>query len=138
MASVSGLLETSHRVPNLDYNTIAKLILKLTSNLGEVQKLYTQMCFNILAHNQDDHSKNIALLFNRQESEWTLSPAFDLTWSTGLMGEHATTVLGKGKDISKGDLVACGASMGLSIRDCQKTANRVEEVATPLAEKWQR
>ncbi len=30
MASVSGLLETSHRIPNLDYNILMQLTLKIT------------------------------------------------------------------------------------------------------------
>ncbi|MCL2529937.1 MAG: type II toxin-antitoxin system HipA family toxin [Coriobacteriia bacterium] len=138
MASVSGLMETSHRVPSLDYTTIAKLVLRLCSDMGEVQKLFRQMCFNVFAHNQDDHAKNLAFLFDRSEGQWSLSPAYDLTWSAGMMGEHATTVLGKGKDISKNDLLECGLVMGLTRKSCQKTANEVEEIATPLAKKWER
>jgi serine/threonine-protein kinase HipA len=138
MASVSALLETTHRVPNLDYTVIARLLLKLTSDLGEVEKLFKQMCFNVLAHNQDDHSKNFALLYSRVSNAWRLSPAFDLTYSTGMMGEHATTVRGKGKDISVNDLIECGTSMGLRHRSCQKIALAVEEIAVPLVEKWER
>jgi len=137
MASVSGLLETSHRIPSLDYTTIAKLVLRLCSDLGEVQKLFRQMCFNVLAHNQDDHAKNLAFLFDRFKNQWSLSPAFDLTWSIGMMGEHATTVMGRGKEISNNDLFECGVAMGLSRKSCQKTVEEVEEVAVPLAKKWQ-
>lgn len=32
MVSASGLLETSHRLPNLDYNILMKLTLELTRN----------------------------------------------------------------------------------------------------------
>ncbi|MBQ6567109.1 MAG: HipA N-terminal domain-containing protein, partial [Treponema sp.] len=34
MASASALLETSHRIPNLDYNTLSLLTLQLTKNSG--------------------------------------------------------------------------------------------------------
>ena len=138
MASVSALLETSHRIPNLEYTTIAKLVLKLTSDLDEVLKLFRLMCFNVLAHNQDDHSKNFAFIHKRQNNSWKLSPAFDLTYSTGMMAEHATTVAGKGKDISRDDLVECGVGMGLSSRVCRKEVVSIEEVAVPLAEKWKK
>ena len=57
MASASALLETSHRIPNLDYNTLFLLTLKLTKNNAELEKLFRLMCFNGFAHNRDDHSK---------------------------------------------------------------------------------
>ena len=38
------------------------------------------MVFNIVARNQDDHVKNIAFLMD-QSGEWSLSPAFDMTYS---------------------------------------------------------
>ncbi len=58
MVSVSGLLETSHRLPNLDYNILMKLTLELTKNYQDIEQLYRLMCFNVFAHNRDDHSKN--------------------------------------------------------------------------------
>lgn len=138
MVSMGGLLETSHRVPNLDYLTLARLILRLTDDLGEVEKLYALMCFNVLAHNQDDHAKNFAMLYHAASGVWSLSPAFDLTYCTGLMGEHATTVSGKGKEVQVPDLVACGVSMGLGRKRCTSTAQNIEEVATPLVQTWQK
>lgn len=71
MISVSGLLETSHRIPNLDYNILMKLTLKLTKNYKELEKLYRQMCFNVFAHNKDDHSKNFSFLFNNEKNRGT-------------------------------------------------------------------
>lgn len=37
MVSVSGLLETSHRLPNLDYNLLMKLTLELTRNYEDIE-----------------------------------------------------------------------------------------------------
>lgn len=61
MVSVSGLMETSHRIPNLDYNQLMKLTFILTKSYEEVEKMYRLMCFNVFAHNRDDHSKNFLL-----------------------------------------------------------------------------
>jgi len=63
------------------------------------------MIFNALSHNYDDHTKNFAFLYSESESEgdngrWTLSPAYDLTFSQG-MGEHTTVFAGKGKPTRK-------------------------------------
>ena len=81
MISVSGLLETSHRIPNLDYNQLMKLTFILTKSYEEVEKMYRLMCFNVYAHNRDDHSKNFSYIYNIDEKAWKLSPAYDLTYS---------------------------------------------------------
>jgi serine/threonine-protein kinase HipA len=136
LASASGLLETSHRVPGLDYLTLARLLLLLTGDISELEALYRLMCFNVLAHNRDDHSKNFAFLCDSGSREWRLSPAYDLTYSPGMGGEHATTVDGKGTDITLDDLVACGVKMGLPSRRCRTIAINVQGVAGPLAARW--
>ena len=45
MVSVSALLETSHRIPNLDYIILGKLTLMLTKDYQELEKLFRLMCF---------------------------------------------------------------------------------------------
>ncbi len=64
--------------------------------MEECEKLYRLMCFNVYAHNRDDHSKNFTYLYDEDECSWKLSPAYDLTYSNSIGGEHATTVNGKG------------------------------------------
>ena len=54
------------------------------------------MCFNVFAHNRDDHSNNFCYLF--KDGKWQFSPAYDLTFSSSLNGEHATTINGEGKN----------------------------------------
>jgi serine/threonine-protein kinase HipA len=41
--------------------------------------------FNVLAHNRDDHSKNFSYLMDK-DGQWKLSPAYDLTFSSGSRG----------------------------------------------------
>ncbi|MBO7410068.1 MAG: HipA domain-containing protein, partial [Candidatus Methanomethylophilaceae archaeon] len=50
-------------------------------------------CFNILAKNFDDHSKNFAYLYSRDKGRYVLSPAYDLT-RTPSMAEHFMTCMG--------------------------------------------
>ena len=48
------------------------------------------MAFNIVARNQDDHVKNIAFLMD-QRGRWSLSPAFDVTYTynpNGALDRH--------------------------------------------------
>lgn len=114
MISVSALLETSHRIPNLDYDLLMKLTLELTKSFTEVEKMYRLMCFNVFAHNRDDHSKNFSYLYDKDEERWVLSPAYDLTYSYSLNGEHATTVNGEGKNPGLDELLAVAGHIGIS------------------------
>ena len=75
----AAILETSHRIPNLDYDILMKLTLQLTKSMEECEKLYRLMCFNVFAHNRDDHSKNFSYIYRDEEKRWILSPAYDLT-----------------------------------------------------------
>lgn len=113
MVSVSGLLETSHRLPNLDYNLLMKLTLELTRNYEDIEQLFRLMCFNVFAHNRDDHSKNFSFLYDDNKNEWHLSPAYDLTYSSSFNGEHATTINGEGKNPSLDDILTVAKNIGL-------------------------
>lgn len=127
MVSVSGLLETSHRLPNLDYHILFQLTLSLTKDYQELEKLYKLMCFNVFAHNRDDHSKNFTFLYNHQQKKWQLSPAYDLTYSYSLGGEHATTVNGNGQNPSLKDLLAVAKKAGLDCYKAKETALAIQE-----------
>jgi serine/threonine-protein kinase HipA len=96
MHTVSGLLHTDHRVPSLDYEDIMKLTLFLTKDIRQCEKQFRAAVFNILSHNRDDHAKNFSFLMS-EHGMWIVSPAYDLTFSTGPSGEHCTTVVGEGK-----------------------------------------
>jgi serine/threonine-protein kinase HipA len=124
MMSASALLEHSHRLPTLDYHTLMKLTLALTQSYKEVEKLYRLMCFNVFAHNRDDHAKNFAFLYE-PEIGWRLAPAYDLTYSNSTGGEHATTVNGNGSNPSLMDLYAVAEAIGLSKETYKHIAEQV-------------
>lgn len=128
MVSVSGLLETSHRIPNLDYDILMKLTLKLTNDFEEVKKMYRLMCFNIFAHNRDDHSKNFSFLYNEIKRKWELSPAYDLTYSNSIGGEHATTIAGNGKNPTIKDILKVAENIGLKKDESEKIALEIKKI----------
>ena len=68
MHSLSGLIHADHRSPALDYDMLLRVVLVLTKNIAEVEKAYTLACFNVLAHNRDDHSKNFSFLLHGKSS----------------------------------------------------------------------
>lgn len=127
MLSAAAVLETSHRIPNLDYDILMKLTLELTKDFSEIEKLYRLMCFNVFAHNRDDHSKNFTYLYNEKEGRWVLSPAYDLTYSYSLGGEHATTVHGNGKNPGIEDLLNTAEAIGMDRKKARILAVRIRD-----------
>ncbi len=126
MVSVSGLLETSHRIPNLDYNILMQLTMKITHSYEEVEKLFRWMCFNVFAHNRDDHSKNFSFIY--QNKEWKLSPAYDLTYSSSIGGEHATTINGNGSTPGMYDIMEVAKKVKMDEKKAQRIADEIREI----------
>ena len=132
MVSAAGILETSHRIPNLDYDILMKLTLQLTKSMEECEKLYRLMCFNVFAHNRDDHSKNFTYMYKETEKRWVLSPAYDLTYSNSIGGEHATTVNGNGKNPTMEDILAVAKKNGLNITKAKRTSADIQECVSDM------
>lgn len=126
MVSVSALLETSHRIPSLDYIILGKLTLMLTKDYQELEKLFRLMCFNVFAHNRDDHSKNFSFIYLDDEKRWTLSPAYDLTYSYSIGGEHATTVDGNGKNPGMKDILEVAKKLGMNLKLAKEIVQQVQ------------
>ncbi len=105
--SVCGLLHADPRVPSLDYKDLMALTMALTHDIRETEKMFRLAVFNVLAHNQDDHSKNFSFLMDA-EGDWTLAPAYDLTFASGPGGEQSTMVMGEGKNPSIEHLIRLG------------------------------
>jgi serine/threonine-protein kinase HipA len=93
------------------------------------------MVFNVVARNQDDHTRNIAFLMD-QAGQWRLAPAFDVTWSYNPAGSwthrHQMSINGKRDDFTRADLLAVAQQHGL--RDA---ADLIEQVTAAVAD-WPR
>lgn len=113
MHTACGLLHSDFRIPSLDYEDLIALTGALTRDAREIEKLYQLAAFNVLAHNRDDHSKNFSFLMDAK-GEWKLSPAYDLTFSSGPRGEQSTMVMGEGLNPSLDHLIKLGHEAKLS------------------------
>lgn len=131
MHSLSGLLHADHREPSLDYQTLMKATLFLTRHQGECEKQFRNAVFNVLGYNRDDHSKNFSFLMD-EKGTWRVSPAYDLTFSSGPGGEHVTMVMGEGKNPTKEHLLTLAL-----IGDIQKKrASEIIEQVQSVIHKW--
>ncbi len=137
MLTAAAILELDWRSPSMDYHTLMKLTKILCrDHRDDVEQMYRRMCFNVFAHNRDDHSKNFSFLYDEKKSRWSLSPAYDLTWSSTYYGEHTTTVDGNGRDPGLKELLAVGKQAGLSARRCREIAEQIQAEAGPLEVKY--
>ena len=123
-------------------------IRRLKLPMAAVEEQFRRTVFNIVARNQDDHVKNIAFLMDK-EGSWTLSPAFDLTYSFNPSGDwtatHQMTVNGKrdGFTIEDFEVFAKSSLMkrgraGAIVEEVLAAVSRWPEFAAEarLAEKW--
>ncbi len=115
MHTACGLLHSDFRTLSLDYEDLLNLTAHLTRDVREVEKVYRLAVFNVLAHNRDDHSKNFSFLMD-ETGQWKLSPAYDLTFSSGPNGEQSTMVMGEGRNPGIEHLVKLGQEANIPKR----------------------
>ena len=129
------------------YEQALLTIRQLHLPMASVEEQFRRMVFNIVARNQDDHVKNIAFLMDKL-GEWSLAPAFDVTYSYNPGGAwtaaHQMTLNGKRDDFTSADFDACAksASMkrgraGTIIEEVRAAVQRWPEfAAAALSDEW--
>jgi serine/threonine-protein kinase HipA len=120
VATAGALLNESIYNPKLDYKTLLHLTGYLTQDPAQVDEMFRRMVFNVITGNKDDHAKNFSFIC--REGNWSLSPAYDLTRSSGYNGEHATSVNHNGLPaiedmLSVGETIRISRNKGLEIID---------------------
>ena len=137
MLTVAALLELDFEQPVLDYQDLMKLTKIITNNSPEdLENMYRRMCFNVYAHNRDDHAKNFSFLYEEEKKCWRLSPAYDLTYSTTYYGEHTTTVAGNGKNPGSKELIFVGTQAGLSKEKCRSIAVEIKNCVSDMLSEY--
>lgn len=128
MLTAAALLELNFEHPSLDYHSLMKLTKILTrDNEKDMREMFRRMGFNVFAHNRDDHSKNFTYLYDDEKDRWSLSPAYDLTYSNTYYGEHTTTVDGNGRNPGRKELLTVGIAAGMKKEVCIESMDMVEK-----------
>jgi serine/threonine-protein kinase HipA len=98
------------------YEQAFLLIRRLDLGMDALEEQFRRMAFNVVARNQDDHVKNIAFLMDRA-GRWSLSPAFDVTFSFNPSGawtsRHQMTLNGKRDGFTRDDFRGGGRTISL-------------------------
>ena len=137
MLTAAALLELDFEQPSLDYHSLMKLTKILTrDNAEDMENMFRRMCFNVFAHNRDDHSKNFTYLYDDKEDKWHLSPAYDLTYSNTYYGEHTTSVDGNGRNPGRKELLAVGTGAGMKKTRCEEIIDEIEKKVKEMLEEY--
>ena len=113
------------------YEQALQVIRRLGLPMAAIEEQFRRMVFNIVARNQDDHVKNIAFLMDRS-GNWSLSPAFDMTYSYQPDGKwtstHQMTMNGKRSGFTLEDFKACANSASMKRGRAETIIDEVRDV----------
>ena len=91
------------------YEELFAVMRELQLSRKEAIELVRRMVFNVVARNQDDHTKNFGFLLN-PEGKWSLSPAYDIAYSyrpdSDWVSNHQLSINGKVNDFNRNDLIS--------------------------------
>jgi serine/threonine-protein kinase HipA len=98
------------------YEQAFAVIQQLNLGYPTMREMFRRMVFNVVARNQDDHTRNIAFLMD-QEGRWRLSPAFDVIWAYNSTGKwtnrHQMSLNGKRDHFTPQDILSVAEQFGI-------------------------
>jgi len=122
---------------NSSYEHLFKLSSFLKIPHSQMKELYKRMIFNIIFRNTDDHLKNHAFIYNKTKDNWSLSPAYDLTYSLNPLidfktANRALSVNNKRNNINLKDVLSIAELF--TIKKPKKIIKEVQNAIGLLAE----
>jgi len=129
LQSLCGLAHFDYSTPYVyAYEQAFQVMRTLGLHYPASEQLYRRMCFNVIARNQDDHTKNISFLMDR-DGQWSLSPAYDVTYAYNPEGgwtrAHQMTINGRRDSITRTDLIAVAR---------QASVNKPDQIIDTIAD----
>lgn len=112
MQTLCSIAHFDYKSPGAhSYENAFEVMRQLRLPHSDAIQLYKRMVFNVIARNQDDHTKNISFLMDKR-GVWRLSPAYDVTYSYNPEGiwtsMHQMSINGKRDDFTLQDLMIVG------------------------------
>ncbi|HSH70781.1 MAG TPA: type II toxin-antitoxin system HipA family toxin [Deferrisomatales bacterium] len=132
MQSLGGLAHFDYNMAGAhSYEQALLVIRQLGLPRDTLEEQFRRMVFNVVARNQDDHVKNIAFLMDK-EGRWSLSPAFDVTYSYQPTGQwtsvHQMTLNGKRDRFVLDDLRTCAEQVAMKRGRAEAIYREVRDV----------
>lgn len=135
MCTAAGLMHLDISILKAtSYEYLFILTRNVCKSFEDIEELFKRMVLNILCLNFDDHAKNFAYLMDKN-GKWSLSPAYDITYSKGLMKSHTTTVCGKDSNITRNDVLKIAKAQGIKTTSAVKIIDSCIEVVKTFEQK---
>ena len=134
MQTLCGIAHYDYRMLHaFSYEQAFQVMRRLRLPYGQAEQMFRRMVFNVVARNQDDHTKNISFLMDKTGT-WKLSPAYDVSWAYNPKGEwtsrHQMSINNKWDNITRTDLMAVAEAMHI------KRANNIINEVCNAVSKW--
>ena len=134
MQTLCGMAHYDYKMLRaFSYEQVFQVMRRLRLPYSQAEEMYRRMVFNVIARNQDDHTKNISFLMDKN-GQWSLSPAYDLSWAYNPAGtwtsKHQMSINNKWDDINRDDLLS--VAKNVNIRHANDIINKVVEAVS----KW--
>lgn len=134
MQTLCGIAHYDYRLHRAySYEQAFNVMRALKLSYSQAQEMFRRMVFNVIVRNQDDHTKNISFLMG-EDGVWRLSPAYDMGYSYnpngGWTATHQMSINGKFDDITRKDLLECGAKNNI------KNASLIIDEVCEIASQW--
>ena len=110
------------------YEQALDVLRKIGAPKKDIEQQFLRMVFNVVARNQDDHTKNIAFLMDKSGA-WRLSPAFDISYSYNPNGPwtraHQMSINGKNDGFVMEDFFAVAKFANIKQAKAKQIINQV-------------
>ena len=138
------------------YEELMSIMRKLKMDEASIKQMFRRAAFNVLACNNDDHTKNISFLMD-ENGIWSLAPAYDLCFAhnpqSQWINKHQMSINGKQEGITQKDLLEFASKMDIRgakddlqsvsdavdswkdfAKDCDVRKNHIAEIQKALKE----
>lgn len=134
MQTLCAIAHYDYNYPSsYSYEQAFQVIRQLKLSYENTEQLFLRMVFNIIARNQDDHTKNISFLMD-EKGNWSLAPAYDVTFAFNpknkWMKSHQMSINGKYDEINRNDILALAKNMNI------KKANQKIDKIIDVVSRW--
>lgn len=133
MQTLCGIAHFDYKMSRAySYEQAFQIMRQLRLPYTQAEQMFRRMVFNVVARNQDDHTKNISFLMDK-DGVWRLSPAYDVSWAYNPKGEwtsqHQMSVNNKWTDIGTSDLLSVAEKMNI-----KRPAEIIEQVKDAVSQ----
>lgn len=132
MQTLCGIAHYDYRLHRAySYEQAFNVMRTLRLPYSQARELFRRMVFNVVVRNQDDHTKNISFLMEK-DGTWRLSPAYDMGYAYnpngGWTATHQMSINGKFDNINRNDLLECAKRN--NIKDASLIIDEICEVSS--------